>query len=185
MASDGSIINNFRSVYEAAVEKGQRAENILYVPTYTPEVLQAAEQCIAEQRKYSSLSGITKTAIILSSGEEAANQLYLDGRRIPVDVTQTLHDMILRVNNTVEAQGYITKHALLKATGDYMIRHSGYRRKAERERVRRDVELVWDKYKRTVLTESDMDYRKPSADEKRRFGLTDDRWIITIPRNAQ
>ena len=65
-----------------------------------------------------------------------------------------------------------------------MIRHHGYQRNAEKQRVRREVEQVWDKYKRTVLTETSTAYRKPSADEKRRFGLTDDRWIITTIRNA-
>lgn len=184
MASDGSVLNNFRSVYERAVETGQRVENILYVPSYTPEVLQTAEQRIAEQRQYSSLSGVTKTAIILSSGEDAANKLYLDGRRIPSAISRTLHDLMVRVIKTVECQGYTTKAALLKATSDYMIRHYGYRREAEKQRVRHEVEQVWDRYKRTVLTETGMAYRKPSADEKRRFGLTDDHWIITTTRNA-
>ena len=179
VASDGSVIHNFRTVYEAAVEKGQRVENILFVPDYTPEILQAAEQCIAEQRKHSSLSGVTKTAIILSSGQDAANKLYLDGRTLTVEVRAILHDLALRINKTVEAQGYVTKEDLLKATGDYMLRHHGYRRKRERQQARRNVERVWEKYKRDVLNETGMDYRKPSAEEKRRFSLTDDRWIIT------
>ena len=159
-------------------------ENILYVPTYTQEVLQAAEQRVAEQREVSSLSGIGKTAIILSSGEDVANKLFLDGRKVPVTVAQTLHDMALRVSNTVESQGYITREELLKATTAYMIRRAGYQRGKEMAFVRHEVEQVWDKYKRSVILMTGMTYRKPSKEEKKRFGLVDDRWIITIPRKA-
>lgn len=172
-------MDNFRSVYEFVKEKRQRVENILYVPTYAEEVLQEAEQCVAAQRQASSLRGIGKTAIILSSGEDAANKLFLDGRKIPVMVSQTLHDMAVRITKTVENQGYITKAALLKATGDYMYRHAVYHRERDRKQTHRNVEQVWDKYKRSVLSETGMVYRKPSADEKKRFGLADDRWIIT------
>jgi len=185
VASDGSVIDNFRSVYEYAVEKGHRVENILYVPSYTPEILQIAEQRIAQQRQATGLSGITKTAIILSSGQDVANRLYLDGRTIPANVLRTLHDMIVRVSQTVEHQGYIHKAALLRATGDYMIRHYGYRRNKEKREVRLETERIWDKYKRTVLSETGMTYRRPSAEEKRQYQLTDDRWIITTPRNAE
>ena len=185
IASDGSVIDNFRSVYEHAVTKGYRVENILYVPTYTQEILQTAEQLITQQRQVSTLSGVTKTAIILSSGQDAANRLYLDGRRIPSHVAYTLHDMIVRVTKTVEHQGYITKDALLKASSDYMIRHYGYRRTKEKQEVRLETERIWVRFKRTILSETGMTYRRPSADEKVRYALHNDRWIITTPRNAE
>ena len=93
--------------------------------------------------------------------------------------------MIVRVCKTVEHQGYITKDALLKASSDYMIRHYGYRRNKEKQEVRLETERIWAKCKRAVLAESGTTYRRPSADEKVRYGLHDDRWIITIPRNAE
>lgn len=181
IASDGSVIDNFRSVYEFAKGKSQRVENILHVPSYTPELLKTAEERVAAQRQVSSLSGIGKTAIILSSGDEAADKLFLDGRRIPVMVSQTLHDMAVRITKTVENQGYMTKAALLKATGDYMQRHPTYRREKDRQHAPDDVKQIWDKYKRSVLNETNMEYRKPTAEEKQRFGLANDRWIITRP----
>lgn len=184
VASDESIVDNFRSVYEYAKTNSQRVENILYVPNYTPEVLLTAEQRVADQRAVSSLSGIGKTAIILSSGEDAANQLFLDGRKVPVKTAHTLHDMAMRVKLTVESKGYMTRDELLDATAAYMIRRAGYHRDKERSRIRGEVERVWNKYKRCVLLDTGMAYKKPSAEEKRRFGLCDNRWIITKPRKS-
>ena len=93
--------------------------------------------------------------------------------------------MIVRVTKTVEHQGYITKDALLKASGDYMIRHYGYRRNKEKQEVRLETERIWVRYKHTILSETGMTYRRPSADEKMRYALHNDRWIITTPRNAE
>ena len=93
--------------------------------------------------------------------------------------------MIVRVTKTVEHQGYITKDALLKASSDYMICHYGYRRNKEKQEVRLETERIWVRYKHTILSETGMTYRRPSADEKMRYALHNDRWIITTPRNAE
>jgi len=66
-----------------------------------------------------------------------------------------------------------------------MIRHYGYRRNKEKREVWLETEHIWDKYKWTVLSETGMTYRRLSAEEKRQYQLTDDRWIITTPRNAE
>lgn len=178
VASDQSIVPNFRAVYDLARQKNFRVENILYVPTYMPEVLQTAEGCIHAQRKTSSLHIINKESIILSSGQETADRLYLDGREVTWMTQFVLREMSFRIRKTIVEKGYVKRTDLLQQTGDALIRHTGYIQHCKQNILRRKVEQLWKQYNKSILRESGATYRRPTAQEKRQFALECDAWII-------
>lgn len=179
VASDKSIVPNFRSVYELARQKHLRVENILYVPTYTPEVLQTAEERIQLQMETTSLRSINKESIILSSGQETANQLYLDARELTWATCFILDEMTFRIGKTIEAKGFAYKDELLQGTGNALISRIRCTGRSRKNMFRRKVEHVWTQYRKTILQDSNAVYRRPTAAEKQRFGLKKDGWIIT------
>lgn len=167
VVSDQSIVPNFRAVYELARQKNFRVENILYVPTYTLEVLLTAESHLRVQRETSSLHIINKESIILSSGQETADRLYLDGREVPWLTRFVLREMSFRIRKTIAEKGYMKRTDLLQQTGDALIRRAGYTQRCKQNMLRRKVEQLWKQYHASILCESGAAYCRPTAQEKR------------------
>lgn len=148
------------------------------VPTYTPETLQTAEGCLHAQRRTSSLHIINKESIILSSGQETADRLYLDGREVPWLTRFVLREMSFRIRKTIAEKGYMKRTDLFQETGDALIRRADYTQRCKQNMLRRKVEQLWKQYHASILRESGATYRRPTAQEKRQFALECDAWII-------
>ena len=181
-----------RKIYDKAITEGRRPENILWVREYTEETLTNAES-ICQTRKAAGVpwGKTTKTSVILAHGYDVANEHYHDARDIPARflwIQDRLRECIYR---EISENGFVKKEDVVKSVARELA--DGYdkvpkreSKKDKRKRFSADIDEVennvWSKTHKGILSGLGVDYRRPSVEEKEKYGLTNDRWIIVKKR---
>ena len=146
------------SGYERHTGKNNFGVTWYHVPQYTPALLAEADRLASIwQASGYSRKAITKTALIRLYGMELADRAYgNNGVRIPRDRQQmerAIEDVLL---DAIQTDGYAIPGDMFK----------GY------------CKTLWYGLRPEFLRKYEMKYSRPTADEKRRFHLTKDEWII-------
>lgn len=141
-----------------------------HVPEFTERLLSEADRLAAIwQNSGLSRDAISKAVLIHLYGFELADRAYGNNR-----VTAS------RSRREVEC--------LLCVEADYLVRAKGYfvpdellRRLIGEDRDIQYIRSIWAGVRPFILKNNGWKYGKPSKEEKRRYGLTMDRWIIRPP----
>ena len=177
-----SIPAPMRKAWKTAKGKGQQAELFYHVPPYSLDVLSAAEHEIRLLNEQGiNRSGFTKAAAILAVGQDAANHVFIDGRRMSAKEKATERELIKAIKAGIIRRGYITKEAAMRAARVQLV--SRKRRMKKAEAVSR-INRIWKSRNKHILSDAEAVYHRPSKEEKARFGLDCDGWIITAKQNA-
>lgn len=145
----------FHQLYVEGASRGRVPKSVYSVPAYTPELFRRAEAVLQEwQETGVSTTKVTKASTINALGQAAANGIFRDGRQ--KSYQPEAQRIIKRIVCAVQKRGYLTK---AEAVGE--------------------DERAWQIMHKYILTSANARYRKPTGNEKRLFGLTNDKWIIT------
>ena len=159
----------FREEYERAKQKQQRPRAAYRIVEYTPERLEAANQRAAEHiRNKGRLSSWRKSDFISMYGQQAADRLYHDGRKIPEREAAARQAFIEVVKDQVDRNGYTTPEAARQQALQHL--PAGAERWAALEKVMQS--------KTALLLAAGFQYRPPKREQREKFGLTGQNWII-------
>ena len=159
----------FREEYERAKQKQQRPRAAYRIVEYTPERLEAANQRAEEHiRNKGRLSSWRKSDFISMYGQQAADRLYHDGRKIPEREAAARQAFIEVVKDQVDRNGYTTPEAARQQALQHL--PAGAERWAALEKVMQS--------KTALLLAAGFQYRPPKREQREKFGLTGQNWII-------
>lgn len=147
-----------QQLYREGVQNGKAPKNLYSVPTYTNDLFSEAEAALAQwQETGVSTAKITKASVSHAQGKAQANTIFRDNRskaaKMALEGAQRIIDRIVQAVNT---QGYTTKS----------------------EAVQGEIK-AWDMLKSYILDVAGASYRRPTAKDIARYGLTDSTWIIS------
>ena len=122
---------------------------------FRSELFHHAEAVLQEwQETGVSTTKVTKASTINALGQAAANGIFRDGRQ--KSYQPEAQRIIKRIVCAVQERGYLTKAEAVGAD-----------------------ERAWQIMHKYILASANARYRKPTSNEKRLLGLTNDKWIIT------
>lgn len=179
VASETSIVKNFKEIYEKATAAGFRVENILHVPKYETDVLEKAEEWIRPLKENTRLSKVTKKAIIICHGKEEADRIFLDIRNVWSVEWYLLREFTFRIEKTIENKGYVTKDQLLSEVAAWLSKQKNHKRAVEKRLDLEKVERMWKDWHKMIIKDAGAVYRRPTASEKKTFNLVTNAWILT------
>lgn len=148
----------FRRLYIDAIAAHKEPKSVYSVPAYTPEILHQAEERLTEWiLTGTSTSHATKNTLICAVGHAAANEIFHDNRGSSMD--QEAQTIIKRIRQAIQGNGYTTKDAIITKS--------------------KQIREAWRIMHTHILRYAGAVYRRPTKQEKQRFNLNTDEWIIT------
>lgn len=160
-----SILPELKEEYEEALAKGRRPATFFRVVQYTDETLRAADEKAKQYRDSGlSISHITKADIIRVFGQQRANELYRDGRRVCDGEEEAWSIAVSAAKEQIAERGYATPEEATAALPP-----------ASRRKIMTR--------KKTLAAMAGCTYHAPTQEEKQRLCLTSREWIMT-PQNA-
>ena len=106
-----------KSVWQHAIDKGQRPESLWTVPLYTPEVLANADRIAKEYReKHINLSNITRDVILRSWGKRIADRLFRNSHHVLSNDKRAVLSCLKRATlDLIRRKGYTYEEELRSA----------------------------------------------------------------------
>lgn len=164
--------------YTKATERNRRSQSWYHVPVYTDRRLENAEKTVKMYEQVGiSPSKLNKAGVIAVQGKKHADKLYLDRRRASELQTAIELAIIQRGRYALKADGYITKEMLF---GRVMKSLKFDALKTTPEDAYQKLRNVWSNKRKNLMKRMDAEYRRPTKEEKARFGLLSDRWVIVM-----
>lgn len=160
---------------------GQRAVSWYHIPYYSDAVLQQAE-AIAQQfkREGISRSKLTTGGLIHAVGKEAANKAILYSREPSQADTRAELEITAHIRQAIKAIGYTTKDAAICAAINTWHSWTDSSRPPLRQ-WKATVNRVWQNRHSRILKAVHATYGRPTKDEKEKWQLMDNCWIIRSP----
>lgn len=157
-------------------KKGHRAVNWYAIPDYTPELFKAAEQA-AERFKANGVNrkGLTMQGVIIAIGEKQARKAVVDWRTRSAKDKAMEREIIRQIKIAVKRRGYGIKDNVLKRAAKVIATAN----KIEYIEAFYSVLNVWANRNKRLLSMAGMKYGRPTKEEKQRFKLKGNGWIIT------
>lgn len=172
-----SIPAPMKQAWIEARAKKRPAELWYHVPDYTPEILTKAEDTIrAFKAEGINRTNLNKAAIIEALGQGAANHVYIDGRQMSYKEKAVERAIVDAIKDGITKHGYTTKAAVMLEARKYIVSKRRIMKKADAERK---LSRVWENRNKNLLSRAKASYRRPTAEEKRKYNLSDHGWIIT------
>ena len=164
-----------------AKRKGQRPVSWYHIPYYSEKLLSKAE-AIAQQfkREGISRSKLSKGGLTHAVGREAASKAIPYAREPSPADTRAELEIINHLRQALKAIGYTTKDATLCAAINTWYSWTGSSHPPLRQ-WKATVNRVWQNRHRRILKAVQATYGRPTKDEKEKWQLMDNCWIIRSP----
>ena len=160
---------------------GKRPVSWYYIPHYSDAVLIHAEETAKQfKREGINRSSLSMCGLIQAVGKEAANKAIVYSREPSRQEQQAEQEIVKHIRQAIKATGYTTKDAAICAAVN--IWHTwADGAKPPLHLWRLTVNRVWQNRNRRILKALQATYGRPSKDEKERWHLTGNGWIIRSP----
>ncbi len=157
-------------------KEGRRAVNWYAIPDYTPELFKAAEQT-AERFKSNGVNrkGLTMQGVIVAIGKKQAQKAVVDWRMRSARDKVMEREIIRQIKMTVKRKGYAIKDSILRRASKV----TATKNKIDYIEAFYSVVNVWANRNKRLLSMAGMKYGRPNKEEKQRFKLKTNGWIIT------
>lgn len=164
-----------------AKAKGQRAVSWYHIPYYSDAVLIHAEKtAIQFRREGINRSSLSTGGLIQAVGKAAANKAIVYSRGPSRQERQAEQEIVKHLRQTIKTIGYTTKDATIcAAINAWYAWAEGARPPLHLWRL--TVNRVWQNRNKRILKTVQATYGRPSKDEKERWNLTGNGWIIRSP----
>jgi len=174
-----SSLPRLREEWQRALAEGQRAAACYRVVCYTDERFAQAEEVAARYVQAGiGVSHLTKTDVIRASGQQRADELYRTGDQIADPERWVLTRIQEKILADIEGNGYARWDDVWSAVQreimpDPFADHDD----AEESRMRA-LEKI-GKRKKAVCRLAECEFHPPRREDRERFRLEDQSWIIT------
>ena len=161
--------------------KGQRPVSWYHIPYYSDAVLIHAEETAKQfRRKGINRSSLSMGGLIYAVGEEEASKAIVHSREPSKQELQAEQEITKHLRQAIKTIGYTTKDAAICAA------INAWYSWAEDARPplhlwRLTVNRVWQNRNKRILMAVQASYGRPSKDEKERWHLMTNCWIIRSP----
>lgn len=157
-------------------QEGRRAVNWYAIPDYTPALFQAAEQA-AERFKASGVNrkALTVQGVIIAMGQKQAQKTVVDWRTRSARDRAIENEIVRQIKMAVKRKGYAEKDNVLRRAA----RITATKNKIDFIEAYCSVRNLWANRNKRLLFLAGMKYGRPTKDEKQRFRLKDNHWILT------
>jgi hypothetical protein len=157
-------------------------------PEYTPVVLDQAERrAKAWIQRGATIRGLSKETIIEVFGQRVANMIYQDERR-KTNLHKELESIFIKqAKAQIKVNGFTTKEGIIKGTVEAT--YQAFLKKEcvspllmpeeeARRRAWQEVKRVYENRGKILLERSKLIFRRPTNEEKERYGLDGNGWIM-------
>ena len=170
----------FKISVRQAANNHRRAVLHYHIPDYIPDVLEAAENKIKQFRAAGiNRKGLSKDSIIEAMGQDAANRIFVDGRKKSRRGRNAEKWIKQEIIKQIELKGYALKDKALYAGARKIMRLCEMDLMEALCYVRR----VWKNRSKYILDRIGCTHHRPTAAEKKLYHLCSNGWIITRKSN--